>query len=71
LPNLFQAHLESGSFARIPSAQLAAPNQSATKLAHSKYVTELMDGVLSSLLAKLFVVTVVGAVSLYTTQLNQ
>jgi hypothetical protein len=39
------------------------------KLAHSKYVTEVMDGFLSSLLAKLFTVTVVGAVSLYT-QLN-
>jgi hypothetical protein len=52
-----------------PRRPLAAPNQSATKRAHSKYVTELMDGVLSSLLAKLFVVTVVGAGSLYT-QLN-
>jgi hypothetical protein len=46
--NLFQADLECGSllplsrreacFARIPSAQQVAPNQSARKLAHSKYV---------------------------------
>jgi hypothetical protein len=70
LQNVFQAHLESGSLLRAHPLGAASCAEPKRNLAHSKYVTELMDGVLSSLFAKLFVVTVVRAVSLYT-QLNQ